>query len=63
MKQRNLDYIDWNWLQNPNSAIYREVEIHTTWQKAAIKSNQGVLERLRIEARNHINEIQTYLND
>jgi len=62
-EQRNLNYIDWSWLQNPNSAMYKEVETQNIWFKAAIESNQGVLERLRIEARRLKNEIQTYLKD
>ncbi len=62
-EQRNLDYIDWSWLQNPNSPIYEEVETQNLWLKAAIESNQKVLERLRIEARLLINEIKTYLNN
>lgn len=63
LEQRNLDSIDWSWLQNPNSPIYGEVETQTIWTKAAIESNLGVLEILKKEARKLINEIQTYLND
>lgn len=62
-EQTNLDYIDWNWLQNPNSSMYKEIETQIIWFKAAIESNQGVLGRLRIEARKLKNEIQTYLKD
>lgn len=62
-EQTNLDYIDWSWLQNPNSSMYKEIETQIIWFKAAIESNQGVLGRLRIEARKLKNEIQTYLKD
>ena len=62
-EHRNLDYIDWSWLQNPNSAMYKEIEIQTIWTKAAIESNQKVLGRLKLEARILISEIETYLNN
>ena len=62
LEQRNLDYIDWSWLQNPHSEMYKNVETVIIWQKAAIESNLGVLKNLKIEARNLKNDIQTYLN-
>ena len=62
-EQRNLSHIDWNWLQNPNSGIYREIETQTIWTKAAIESNQKVLLRLSNEAKTLINEIESYLNN
>jgi len=62
-EQKNLDYIDWSWLQNPNSGIYREIETQIIWTKAAVESNQKVLGRLSIEARLLINDIKTYLNN
>ena len=62
-EQKNLEYIDWSWLQNPNSGLYREIETQIIWTKAAVESNQKVLGRLSIEARLLINDIKTYLNN
>jgi hypothetical protein len=62
-ERKNLDYIDWSWLQNPNAPMYREIETQIIWTKAAIESNQQVMTRLSAEARTLIKEIESYLNN
>jgi len=61
-EQRNLENIDWSWLQNPNSGMYREIETNMIWTKAAIGANQSVMTRLSTEASALIDEIESYLN-
>ena len=62
-EKKNLDYIDWSWLQNPNSGMYKEIETNTIWTKSAIESNQKVMTSLNNEARILINDIKSYLKD
>ena len=62
-EKKNLDFIDWSWLQNPEAPIYREIETQIIWTKAAIVSNQKVMTRLSVEAGTLINEIESYLNN
>ncbi len=60
-ERRNLEHIDWSWLQDPNSEFYKEIETQFVWLKAAIESNQGVMERLKFEADALKNTITNHL--
>ena len=60
-EQRNLEHIDWSWLQNPNSELYKEIETQFVWLKAAIESNQDAMERLKLEANALKNTIRNHL--
>jgi hypothetical protein len=62
-EKKNLDFIDWSWLQNPEAPMYGEIETQIIWTKAAIESNQKVMTRLSVEAGTLINEIESYLNN
>lgn len=61
-EQRNLDKIDWNWLQNPNAPMYREIETNMVWTKASIEANQKVMEELKQESLKLQSEILAYLD-
>ncbi|MCR9290965.1 MAG: DUF6090 family protein [Bacteroidetes bacterium] len=62
-EQRNLDTIDWSWLQNPNSEMYKEIETATFWLKAAIFANQDVMSEIKSEANKLIITIKNHLED
>ena len=47
----NLQHIDWNWLKDPNSEMYKEVETRNIWFREGMKANQTVIEKLRKDAR------------
>lgn len=49
-EQKNLDIVDWSWLQDPNSAMYREIETNMIWTKAAIEANRRVMNNIKSES-------------
>lgn len=57
MEQRNLDYLDWNWLNNPDSEMYQIMESTTIYMKLAITANQLVIAELIEKAENVIESI------
>tara|TARA_B100000497_G_C7629828_1_gene378535 strand:- start:447 stop:638 length:192 start_codon:yes stop_codon:yes gene_type:complete len=59
VEQRNLEYIDWAWLQNPNSELYKHLEVSVTWYKSAIQANQSVLNILKKDASRLIELIES----
>ena len=60
-EKRNLESIDWSWLQDPNSGMYREIETNMIWTKAAIKANQDVMNQITKNANSLKKSIQAYL--
>ena len=56
-EQRNLDYLDWEWLKDPNSVLYRELEARTLYHKIAISANQLVIQLLKGKAEMAIKKI------
>ena len=62
-EQRNLDHIDWSWLQNPNSEMYLQIETNIFWTKAAIISNQEIMHKIKMNAKNLISLIKNHLED
>ena len=62
-EQNNLEYVDWSWLQNPKSEMYKNQESFLIWLKAAMESNKSVMKRLISEANNLKSSIRTYLDE
>ena len=46
MEQRNLEYIDWSWLNDPESREYKQFETRILYFRLAIKANQEVIAKL-----------------
>jgi len=59
-EQRNLEYLDWEWLRDPNSELYKELESRIFYQKSAISSNQLVIGKLRHKAEKAIKSINDH---
>ena len=56
-QQRNLEYIDWSWLKDPNSEMYQELENRATWFYYALKANRLVLSNLKGKSKNIIEKL------
>jgi len=61
-EQKNLEHIDWSWLQDPNSGLYIDHETGVIWLKAAIESNQGVMQQIKMAAYDLQRAISEYLD-
>lgn len=59
--QRNLDYIDWAWLRDPNSTLYKELETRAGWFSGQIKAYRLVLDALTDQAEKTIEYISLEL--
>ena len=57
IEQRNLDYLDWDWLRNPDSEMYQNMESTIIYMKLAFISNQLVIAELIKKAENVIESI------
>ena len=62
LSQKNLQYVDWSWLQNPESELYKELEVRANWFKYAIEANRLVISSLMEKAKNLIAIIDDELN-
>ncbi|MCZ6703146.1 MAG: hypothetical protein O6940_08905 [Ignavibacteria bacterium] len=60
IEQRNLEYLDWEWLRDPNSELYKELESRIFFQKSAISANQLVIGKLREKAEKAIKSINDH---
>lgn len=60
IEQRNLDYLNWDWLKNPDSEKYQKLESTTIYMKSAIYANQLVIEELIQKAENAIKSINDH---
>ena len=61
IEQNNLEHIDWKWLQDPNSEMYKHLETTNTWFKYAILANQAVFTELTSKANFLIDTMEEYL--
>ena len=57
VQQRNLEYIDWSWLKDPNSELYKELENRSMWFYYAIKANKIVLRNFKKRSRELIEKL------
>ncbi len=57
VEQRNLDYLNWTWLKDPNSEEYKEFETRVLWFKGAISGNRSVINQLKTKATDLIRNI------
>ncbi len=55
--QKNLEHIDWSWLNNPDSKLYKELEVRVTWFRVAIEANRSVMQVLSEKAKSLISTI------
>jgi hypothetical protein len=60
IEQRNLDYLNWDWLKNPDSEKYQKLESTTIYMKSAIYANQLVIEELIQKAENTIKSVNAH---
>ena len=63
IRGRYLDYIDWSWLQDPNSKEFKELENRVIWFDYSIIANQLVLSQLKEKAQRTILQIDNYVVD
>jgi hypothetical protein len=59
-ESRNLEYIDWDWLNDPASPLFKELETKIIYFKAAITANKNVIGNLRNKATIALNAIKDY---
>ncbi|WP_242092474.1 hypothetical protein [Aestuariivivens sediminicola] len=57
--QVNLEHMDWDWLLDPSSDHYKELESRTYWVNHALIGNKEVILQLRIKAEELIQKIST----
>ena len=62
-QQRNLEYIDWTWLKDPNSELYKELENRATWFYYALKANRLVLGNLKEKSNNLIEQLNSEIRN
>ncbi len=60
ISQRNLEYMDWSWLKNPNSKMYKRLEERTLYHQAAIKATRLLISQLIEKAEEVIISINNY---
>jgi hypothetical protein len=59
--RQNLNNTDWSWIQDPNSAMYKDLETITMWYSEQIKAYNSVLNKLKIRGTEAISVIDNYL--
>ena len=60
--QRNLNYIDWSWMDDPHSNLYQHVETYCGWLAEAINANIEAMDKINSEAQNLIAIINMHLS-
>ena len=63
LQQRNLEYVDWSWLKDPNSELYQELENRAIWSYYALKANRLVLNNLKNKSVELIRKINDHLEN
>jgi len=58
--QKNLEYIDWNWLKDPKSDRYKEFENRISWFGATLLANRLVIKQLTEKAQIAIKKINDH---
>ena len=59
---RNLEYEDWSWLQNPASPEYKRLETWIGYYVAALKANQDLLTSLKLKSKDLISKIESEID-
>ncbi len=63
LRGRNLEYLDWSWLKDPNSKEYKELETRVIWFDYAISANKLVLSQLKEKAKEVILQIDNFVDE
>lgn len=61
-EQRNLEYIDWSWLEDPESIEYKQLENRILYTRIALKTNQNVIAILINRSKKLIDKLQIELD-